>query len=250
MTNDDLRLLAPTSVTPAKTDVVRVPCAVGGSRTKRRALPDCGWPPDRDLSGGLFREVAMSFSVVARTGMLCAALVGLSLLPQAVDGQDHRHKEASMTEARIGIPPSIKAEHDEIHAELVAATKASGRVGEAARELAEVLHPHFVREEQIALPPLGLMQALAGGEARKDMLAVLPLTDALRAELPRMLQEHQVIHAATTKLGEVARSEGNLAVAHLAEKLALHARGEEEVFYPAAILVGDVVRARISSSRP
>ena len=82
------------------------------------------------------------------------------------------------------------------------------------------------------------------------MLAVLPLTDALRAELPRMLEEHQVIQAATMKLGDVARSEGNLAVAHLAEKLLLHARGEEEVFYPAAMLVGDMVRARISASRP
>ena len=192
----------------------------------------------------------MSFPVVARTRMLGVALVGLTVLPLAVHGQDHRHKEAPVTEARIGIPPSIKAEYDEIHAELVSATKAPGRVGDAARELAAVLHPHFVREEQIALPPLGLMQALARGEARRDMLAVLPLTDALRAELPRMLEEHQVIQAATMKLGDVARSEGNLAVAHLAEKLLLHARGEEEVFYPAAMLVGDMVRARISASRP
>jgi hypothetical protein len=34
-------------------------------------------------------------------------------------------------------------------------------------------------------------------------------------------------------------------VAELAEKLALHARGEEEVYYPAAILVGELVRRRL-----
>lgn len=149
-----------------------------------------------------------------------------------------------MVETRIEIPASIQAEHEEIHTELVAATKAPGRVGEAARTLAAILHPHFVREEEIALPPLGLLAPLARGESAKDMQGVLAMTDSLRAELPRMLEEHEAIRAATMHLADVARAEGNAAVAHLAGKLAMHARSEEEVFYPAAILIGDLVRAR------
>ena len=74
--------------------------------------------------------------------------------------------------------------------------------------------------------------------------AVLPMTEALRAELPRMLDEHQAIHAATRRLGEVARKAGNAEVQQLAEALALHAQSEEEVFYPAALLVGEVVESR------
>jgi iron-sulfur cluster repair protein YtfE (RIC family) len=150
-----------------------------------------------------------------------------------------------MNATAIGIPASIRAEHEEIHAELVAATKVPGRVGAAARELAEVLHPHFVREEQIALPPLSLLAPLARGEATPAMLAVLPMTDSLRAELPRMLKEHVAIHAATKRLGEVAKAEGNTRVARLAEALAMHAETEEQMFYPAAVLVGDLVRARV-----
>ena len=142
------------------------------------------------------------------------------------------------------IPASMRAEHEEIHAALERATKAPGRVGEAARALAKVLHPHFVREEQIALPPLGLLAPLARGEFTEAMRDVLPMTDALSAELPRMLEEHVAIRAATTRLGEVARAEHNTAVTRLAEQLARHARSEEEMFYPAAVLVGDVVRAR------
>ena len=130
------------------------------------------------------------------------------------------------------------------HLALEKATKAPGRVGAAARELAAVLHPHFVREEQIALPPLGLLAPLSRGETDLAMRAVLPMTDSLRAELPRMLQEHVAIRAATEKMGRAARAAGNVAVARLAEQLAMHARGEEEMFYPAAILVGDLVRAR------
>lgn len=146
--------------------------------------------------------------------------------------------------ASIEIPESMRVEHGEIHAALERATRAPGRVGEAARALAEVLHPHFVREEQIALPPLGLLAPLARGEFTKSMLDVLPMTDSLRAELPRMLEEHEAIRAATMRLADVARAERNAAVVQLAEQLALHAKSEEELFYPAAVLVGDVVRSR------
>lgn len=146
----------------------------------------------------------------------------------------------------IRIPESMRVEHAEIHDELVRATKAPGQVGVSARELAVVLHPHFVREEEIALPPLGLLAPLAAGEMTPKMREVLPLTDALRIELPRMLEEHQAIRAATRRLGEVARAEGNTEVVHLTQKLALHAQSEEELFYPAAVLVGDLVRARLS----
>ena len=146
----------------------------------------------------------------------------------------HTHAPAQAFE----IPASMRAEHEEIHAALERATQASGRVGEAARALAKVLHPHFVREEQIALPPLGLLAPLARGEFTEAMLDVLPMTDSLRTEQPHMLEEHVTIRAATETLGEAT------AVTRLAEQLALHAKSEEEMFYPAAALVGDVVRAR------
>ncbi len=76
------------------------------------------------------------------------------------------------------------------------------------------------------------------------MLKALPMTDSLRLELPAMLEEHAAIRAATMKLGAAARAERNAPVERLAEDLALHARSEEEIFYPSAVLVGDLVRAR------
>ena len=58
------------------------------------------------------------------------------------------------------IPQSLKSEHEALHSMLVRATKASGATGEAAKAVAAVLHPHFVKEEQFALPPLGLLAPL------------------------------------------------------------------------------------------
>ena len=144
------------------------------------------------------------------------------------------------------IPASVQAEHKKIHDALVAATGLPDSVGSAARELADVLHPHFLREEEIALPPLGLLAPLSAGGQPLGTEPVLEMTDQLRRELPQMLEEHVRIREAVGKLGDVASAQGNVEVQRLADELALHARTEEEELYPAAILVGDVIRMRRS----
>jgi hypothetical protein len=151
--------------------------------------------------------------------------------------------------AIAAIPHSIEAEHKMVHQALTTATQAPGRVGTAARELAAVLGPHFEREEQIALPPLGLLATLAAGENPAGMKEALAMSDALRKEMPRMLEEHKQIRAATEKLRTVAREENADVHAEFAERLAAHATSEEEVMYPAAILVGEVIRARMAKLR-
>ena len=146
----------------------------------------------------------------------------------------------------IAIPQSVQIEHEAIHTALVEATKAPGPVGPAATALARVLHPHFVREEEIALPPLGLLARLAAGTHIPDAesAAALEMADALKRELPQMLEEHTRIRAAVGELRHVAIAANNAAAEELASQLALHAQTEEEVLYPAAILVGDVLRSK------
>lgn len=142
------------------------------------------------------------------------------------------------------IPQSLKIEHEELHSILVRGTKAPGATGEAARAVAAVLHPHFVKEEQFALPPLGLLAPLARGEWTAGMRDVLTLTDKLKAELPEMLSEHRDIVAALDKLEKAARAGGQAEYVEFAEKLKLHAQTEEEVSYPTAILIGEYVKLR------
>lgn len=172
------------------------------------------------------------------------ALAGVASLAAVGDPSSAQGQSAAKT--TIEIPQSIQIEHEAIHSTLVDATKAGGSVGAAATELAEVLHPHFVREEEIALPPLGLLGPLASGAAIPEatLSAALKMTDALRSELPRMLEEHVRIRAAVEKLGAAARAAKAAKFERLAEDLALHAQTEEQVLYPAAILVGDIIRSR------
>ena len=144
-------------------------------------------------------------------------------------------------------PSSIAAEHRELHETLEKASKEGGPVGSAARELEAALSPHFRREEQIATPPLGLLPALATGQATTEMRAVLPMTTALQRELPKMLREHQAIRAAVGKFRAAADSAGRGEYVRFSDDLAAHAREEEEILYPAAILVGRYVAAMIAS---
>jgi hypothetical protein len=144
-----------------------------------------------------------------------------------------------------GIPESLRHEHAEVQRALQELTNVPGEVGAAARDLRRILMPHFEREEQIALPPLGVVRRLANEPRAADLASwLLPMTDSLRAELPRMLEEHVAIARAGAELERVARSAGNTHAQHFAQALARHAQSEEELFYPMAILVGEVVRKR------
>ncbi len=147
------------------------------------------------------------------------------------------------------IPRPLKLEHKELHAELVRATKAGGKTAAAAKAVAKVLHAHFVKEEEFALPPIGLLSALARGKVDRSMRSVLVMTDRLQKELPKMLREHKTVVTALNKLIKAAKREKKPEHAHFAEKLTLHAKTEEEVLYPAAILVGEYLKLRFRASK-
>ena len=150
----------------------------------------------------------------------------------------------------LATPRPLEAEHEELHADLARALDAGGRTGDAARTVADLLHPHFLKEEAYALPPLGLLAQLGQGGSLANVPAdaseALAMTERLRAELPEMLAEHARIVAALRALTEAANAEGHPEHARFAEKLILHARTEEEVLYPAALLVGDRLRRDVA----
>lgn len=143
---------------------------------------------------------------------------------------------------KIEIPLPLKAEHEELHAELALLQESPGRLGAASRDLAMVLHPHFAREERFALPPLGLLPAVASGNVTTEMAAVTAMTDNLKAELPQMLQEHARIAAAVRILVDAAEEAGDSTALRFGERLLAHARTEELVMYPAAVVLGNWLR--------
>lgn len=65
------------------------------------------------------------------------------------------------------------------------------------------MNPHFLKEEEYALPPLGLLTLIAEGKVSPDKRDVLGMTDRLKAELHEMLEEHKAIISALKELSDV-----------------------------------------------
>ena len=140
------------------------------------------------------------------------------------------------------MPRSLHIEHDGLHALLAGLKEEPGRLGDEIRRVARLLEPHAHKEEAFALPALGLIARLARGEVHAEMAQVFPHTEWLKNNAPTLLAEHRMILAAVELMLEAARAEQRPDCIDFAERLINHLRMEEEVLYPAAILVGEYLR--------
>ncbi len=183
-----------------------------------------------------------------RLVLLTAGLLTVSTSVQAQDRKDsmkvkteHQVKKTAM---KLQIPSSLQAEHKELHETLEKFTLLGGKTGAAARETARVLHPHFMKEEEYAMPQLGLLAPLAQGKAIGDTTEAIARSEALKRDYDQMISEHQQIRVSLDKLYAAARDENHPEVMHFTDALKLHAKNEEEVLYPAAILIGEYLKIR------
>jgi hemerythrin-like domain-containing protein len=78
------------------------------------------------------------------------------------------------------------------------------------------------------------------------MAKVVELTDKLKRELPAMLKQHEAIVAALETLAEAGRQERKPQAQQFARKLKQHAEFEEQVLYPAPVLVGEYVKLKLT----
>jgi Hemerythrin HHE cation binding domain len=146
----------------------------------------------------------------------------------------------------IGVPRSIAADHKDLRARLEEVLRRGGRTGAAAGRLRERLRPHFEKEESFALPPLGLVEELADGGVPSDADAAIAMAERLRQERAGMLRDHASIVEALAVLRDAATEEKRPQAIELADALTLHGRLEEEILYPAAILVGEFLKLKRS----
>jgi nitroreductase len=144
-------------------------------------------------------------------------------------------------------PTPLQSEHQALHAEIATAAKLGDRTGKASRLVARLIERHFAKEEEFALPPLGLLPALAEGMIEPQMAAAITLAAKLHDQLPDLLAEQRVIIAALEELMTAAESEGHAELVGFAEKLMLHEEIERQVSYPTAILIGKYLQLRLKT---
>ena len=194
------------------------------------------------------RLVVMTFacSTVIALGSCAGTTVNRSVASNS-EGSASKQPTTSHEEDKLElqVPSSIAAEHHELHEELAGAIKSGGRTGEAAKVVEQRLSSHFENEEEYALPQLALLAPLAEGRISPDMKPAIELSDRLKADMPKMLEEHKAIVEALNTLKEAAKAENKMQAISFAEKLSAHAQNEEQVMYPAAILVGEYLKLKL-----
>jgi hypothetical protein len=139
------------------------------------------------------------------------------------------------------VSDQVRTEHEALRATLKRAMREPGKTGQAARELAGIADGHFLREEKFVAPLLALLPKLARGEAGSDAASAPKLAQHLRRELPQMLDEHRLLNEMLREFTAVAEAEGHEDYVSFAEEFVLHARLEEQVLYPAALVAGEYV---------
>lgn len=144
------------------------------------------------------------------------------------------------------IPEAVELDHKRLQDQLEATVALGGEIGAAARSVTKILSPHFLLEEECALPPLGLLPRLAREEVTPDMAPVLTMTEQLKKALPQMLEEHKKVISALDALTDVAWREEMTEFLALVEGLKRHTQYEEDVLYPAAILVGEYLKLKLN----
>ena len=142
-------------------------------------------------------------------------------------------------------PQSLKTEHEELHSDLKKILELGGEVGKSAERVVKVLHPHFLKEEEYATPPLGLLKLLVKDNLDSSMEDAIAMSRKLKADLTEMKEEHKQIVNALNDLVNIARKDNSNDVRKFAEKLILHAQNEEEILYPTAILVGEYLKLKL-----
>ena len=146
---------------------------------------------------------------------------------------------------KLQMPNSLRLRHEAFHDEFTKATKESGKVGDAARVIEKLGTFHFAKAKD-AFAPLGLLPRLAEGKVTPEETAeALKKAEQLKAGLPNIHREHRELVAGLKRLAEAAKEQDKTDYVRFAERLSLHIQEEEEVLYPAVLLIGKYAKGSV-----
>ena len=149
-------------------------------------------------------------------------------------------------DGKFRAPKSLQLSHDEVRAGFVRATMGGGPIAAAAKRLAKISLPHFDGEEKFVFPVLGLLPDLKNGFVQQEMADLLPLIADFRTRFDSLEKQHESIRSAIENLLEASHRSNNREVAKFAYNLRIHERIEDEVIFPAVMLIGNYLRERLA----
>lgn len=146
---------------------------------------------------------------------------------------------------RAQIPGPINVEYENLFWKLKDVTTVNGRIGEHASAIFYVLQKHRRKDEEFALPPLDLLENLAGDNVNREIHKVTNMTDRLKEQRPHMEAEIRQMITMLHEMSRTAITEQKPEFAELAKHLEQFLEREIHILYPASILVGEFYRLKM-----
>lgn len=150
--------------------------------------------------------------------------------------------------SNLQVPEPLTEEHHELFHELRELASEDGETGRAVRNLLAVLEPHFEKEEKSAMLLLGALKPLSEGRVIPNLAATMSLHARFSSDLPTMLKEHSRVKELIERVRATAAKNSKTQAHAVMDGLELHAKVEEEILYPAALLVGAFAKAGLKAN--
>lgn len=138
---------------------------------------------------------------------------------------------------QLETPISLQLDHEVLLSKLNEIASTESNVALNAKNVADVFRAHFRREEKTVLPQLSLLMTIVEGQWSIDTKEALLKNNILIKEFQELKGEHQKIHKAAEEMVKVSLKENNKEAKKIAEEIILHIQIEEEVSYPAILLI-------------
>ena len=137
-----------------------------------------------------------------------------------------------------GLPTSLVNEHSEL---LLRAEAFTRNRDSLAIELYQLIEFHFREEEEYVFPVLGVLPALSEGHIPPNADSIIGLARKYQSNAVKLLAEHQMI---TTLLEKYRLLSGDSSVDAFKKQLEQHALTEEQIYFPAVVLVAEYLKLR------
>jgi hemerythrin superfamily protein len=136
------------------------------------------------------------------------------------------------------------------HEDLLAKAKLlSAEKDSIAVKLYDVLKYHFSEEEQYVFPVLATLPELAAGNIPEKSDSIVGLTMRFKSNSAKLLAEHQIIKSLIEEYKLRAKTQNNTGFEEFEKALAEHATAEEEIFFPATVVIGDYLKLKSISAK-
>lgn len=156
---------------------------------------------------------------------------------------------ATATAAPFEAPYSLTAVHADFQAQLEQVAGKAGDVGTTARFAADLMAPHNAAQERLILPILGYADVATTGHMSANPQLGERL-QVLAADLAQMGDSEVDLVTALVEFYAAADAAGQPDITRLAERMIWHEVSDIEVLYPAALLIGASLQARLRAASP